>query len=151
MVFFIYFSLYFFPVRPLCEACMTTRARNEKFGTCNRIRVIEGPPAHSALMRLKVYIKGEGRISWWGGGLEGGPCQNNSPSLLWRSLPSSLPLRSGSSNPVLPRGGRPKSVGRGRPLALSSVNWYICLCMGCKCQFSPKRCMAARRKGKEKE
>lgn len=59
-------------------------------------------------------------------------------------IPSSLPLRSGSSSPVLPRGGRPRSVGMDRLLVLSSASRYNCPCMGCKCQFKPNRCMAAR-------
>lgn len=63
--------------------------------------------------------------------------QLNSNSLL------SFPLRSGSSKPVFPTGDALRSVGKGGPLALSSDSWYICLCTGCRCQFSPKRCMAA--------
>lgn len=57
-------------------------------------------------------------------------------------LLSSFPLRSGISKPVLPSGGKLRSVGKGKPLVLSSDSWYICLCMGCRCQFNPKRCMA---------
>lgn len=65
--------------------------------------------------------------------------QLNSNSLL------SFPLRSGISKPVFPTGDALRSVGNGGPLALSSDSWYICLCTGCRCQFSPKRCMAAKR------
>lgn len=61
-------------------------------------------------------------------------------------LLSSFPLRSGISKPVFPIGDTLRSVGKGRPLVLSSESWYICLCMGCRCQFSPKRCMAAKSK-----
>lgn len=57
-------------------------------------------------------------------------------------LLSSFPFPSGISKPVLPSGGKLRSVGKGRPLVLSSGSWYRSLCMGCRCQFSPKRCMA---------
>lgn len=60
------------------------------------------------------------------------------------NLLSSFPLRSGISKPVFPTGDTLRSVGNGRPLVLSSDSWYICLCTGCRCQFSPKRCMAAK-------
>lgn len=60
------------------------------------------------------------------------------------NLLSSFPLRSGITKPVFPTGDTLRSVGNGRPLVLSSDSWYICLCTGCKCQFSPKRCMAAK-------
>lgn len=66
------------------------------------------------------------------------------PSISFLYIPSSLPLRSGSSRPVLPRGGRPRSVGTDRLLVLSSASRYNCPCMGCKCQFKPNRCIAAR-------
>lgn len=62
-------------------------------------------------------------------------------------LPSSFPLRSGISKPVLPNGGKLRSVGKVRPLVLSSDSWYICLCIGCRCQFNPNRWMAERQKG----
>lgn len=58
------------------------------------------------------------------------------------NLLSSFPLRSGITKPVFPTGDTLRSVGNGRPLVLSSDSWYICLCTGCRCQFSPKRCMA---------